>query len=127
MWGGYSIAFLGLVSAVTGQIISKRIDTLLHPPLAIRFWALLGDINPDILKAIDSGRRKFSVAVDSSNMGRLVDMMRENGFESTASVHVTGSRILGGSGNSVGQDFTDIHNTGTQTLCVFTFPNKNAP
>jgi len=126
-WGGYCIAILGVAAAITGEIISGRIDTILHPPLAVRFRALLADINPDIFKAIDFGKRQFSIAVDSSNMGRLTDMMRERGFESVASVQVTGSRIMGGAGNSVGQDFTDLHSTGIQTLCIFTLPHEDAP
>jgi hypothetical protein len=127
MWGGYSIAFLGLISSVTGQLISKRIDTLLHPPLAVSFRTLLAEINPDILKAIDSGKRQFSVLVDGSNMVRLAEMMREKGFNAVASIQVTSNVMIASQGSSIGQDFTDIHNTGQQTLCIFTLPHEDAP
>ncbi len=92
-WGGYSIAFLGLLATIAGGVLSKRIDTLLHPPLEVRFQNLLGEINPEIIKAIDAGRIEFSVLVDDSNVSRLDSMMSEDGFAALASIQFNGKLI----------------------------------
>jgi hypothetical protein len=117
-WGGYTIAFIGLVAAVTGEFVSKRIDGILHPPLEIRFRNLLAEIHPDITKAVDSGKSEFSVLVDDSNVARLSALMREDGFDALASIRF-GSKTMASVGVSFGEDFRDRRYTGGQTLCAF--------
>jgi len=126
IWCGIAVTAIGVITTAAGEIFGERLDTLLHPPLAVRFRTLLGDMNPDIIKAIDSGRHQFSVLVDASDIVRLTEMMREKDFEMVADVQVT-SRFSMGYGNNVGQDFSDIHNTGQQTVCIFTLKHEDAP
>jgi hypothetical protein len=118
MWGGYTMAFLGVTATIAGAVLTKRIDTILHPPLEVRFRNLLAEINPEIIKAVDSGRTDFSVLVDDSNVSRLNSMMSEDGFAALATIQF-GGKIISSPGSSMGENFRDRKYTGSQTLCGF--------
>jgi len=104
-------------TAVKVNSVESKLEAARPAPLKIRFETLLGEINPRI---IAEKRPKFSVLVDESHLQPLRAMIRENGFLEIASVQFTGANASASSGASFGQNYTDLSNTGSQSMVIIT-------
>ena len=65
------------------------------PPLRIRINALLDNINPKILQAVEAGSTSVSVMIGEDKIRLLKELQKEGGFEEVLSMKSNGNIAIG--------------------------------
>lgn len=77
-------------------------------PLRSRLRELLYTINPEILHRLDEGQNQIEAMISQPNLLSMQKLQNESGFEDLIRISPTGSVILGGFGNRIGNAINDV-------------------
>lgn len=80
---------------------------MIQKPLKERIRDSLREINPEIIELVDAGHTEIGVMINIVNLPEMLELQKEPDFERYLMIRYTGSVIMGGSNNQMGNFLND--------------------